>query len=46
MCTAPAPEHSIEPDPVLRDRLRERGEVFRALYADLRERFRTARDPG
>ncbi|MCZ6463064.1 MAG: xylulokinase [Proteobacteria bacterium] len=46
VCTAPAPEHSVEPDPALRDRLRERGEVFRGLYADLRERFRAPRGSG
>ncbi len=39
VCSAPAVERIIEPDAVLRDRYRTRLEIYRRLYADLKETF-------
>jgi len=40
VCTAPAVEEVVEPDPERRERYVERFELFRALYGSLKERFR------
>jgi xylulokinase len=39
VCTAPPTEHSVEPEPVLRDHYHERHRAYRRLYAKLREEF-------
>jgi xylulokinase len=43
ICTAPAVERVVEPDPMLRDRYRERRAQFQRLYAALKSEFACAR---